>query len=57
VGLFKYTDDGKEAVRVQVDLGRASVNTMQILGGLKEGDKVILSDMSTWDGVDRISIK
>ena len=44
VGLFKYTDDGKEAsVRVQVDLGRASVNTMQILGGLKEGDKVILS--------------
>jgi HlyD family secretion protein len=57
VGLFKYTDDGKQAVRVQVQLGRASVNTIEILGGLKEGDRVILSDMSQWDAVERIEIK
>lgn len=57
VGLFKYTDDGKDAVRVQVKLGRASVNTIEVVDGLKEGDKVILSDMSQWDAVERIQIK
>ncbi len=57
VGLFKLTDDGSEAVRAQVKLGRSSVNTVEILGGLKEGDQVILSDMSAWDAVDRIRLK
>lgn len=57
VGLFKYTEDSKEANRIQVQLGRASVNTIEILGGLKEGDKVILSDMSQWDADNRIQIK
>lgn len=56
VGLFKYTYDGREAVRVQVKLGAASVNEIQILSGLKPGDKVILSDMSMWDGQNRIKI-
>ena len=54
VGMFKLEADGHTAVRVQVQLGRSSVNTVEILGGLKEGDQVILSDMSRWDGYDRI---
>jgi len=57
VGLFKLTNKGKEAVRAQVKLGRASVNTIEILGGLNVGDEVILSDMSRWDGFDRIRLE
>jgi HlyD family secretion protein len=56
VGLFKLIDGGKEAIRVQVKLGPSSVNTIVILEGLKEGDQVILSDMSAQDTVDRIRL-
>jgi multidrug efflux pump subunit AcrA (membrane-fusion protein) len=57
VGLFKVVDDGKEATRVQVQLGRTSVNTVEIVKGLEIGDKVILSDMSAWDNYDRVQLK
>jgi HlyD family secretion protein len=57
VGLFKYVDGGKEAVRTQVKLGEASVNEVQILRGLHVGDEVILSDMSRWDSFDRIRLE
>lgn len=57
VGLFKITDGGKEAVRVQVQLGRASVNDVEILKGLQVGDQVILSDMSAEDNYDRVELK
>ena len=57
IGLFKLVDDGSEAERVNVKLGRSSVNTIEILGGLKVGDTVILSDMSAWDNFDRIRLK
>src|SRR4029077_9942258 len=46
VSLFKIDDDGKGASRVVVKFGRSSVNTIEVLDGLKVGDKVILSDMS-----------
>lgn len=57
VGLFKYSVDGNEGLRVLVKLGRSSKYKIQILDGLIEGDKVILSDMSNCDAVDRIRIK
>lgn len=57
IGLFKIDADGSEAQRVNVKLGRASVNTIEIVAGLKVGDKVILSDMSAWDNFDRIRLK
>jgi HlyD family secretion protein len=57
IGIFKIVDDGAEAVRVNVKLGRSSVNTIEILDGLKVGDKVILSDMSAWDNFDRVRLK
>jgi HlyD family secretion protein len=57
IGLFKIDSDGSEARRVNVKLGRASVNTIEIVSGLKVGDKVILSDMSAWDNFDRIQLK
>ena len=56
IGMFKLDGDGKTATRVQVTLGRSSVNTVEILGGLKDGDQVILSDMSRWDQYDRIRL-
>jgi RND family efflux transporter MFP subunit len=56
VTLFKIDADGKGATRVPVKVGRASVNDIQVLEGLKEGDQVILSDMSRWDSVDRIRL-
>ncbi|MBZ5559751.1 MAG: efflux RND transporter periplasmic adaptor subunit [Acidobacteriia bacterium] len=57
VGLFKILSDGVNAERVQVKLGRSSVNTMEILSGLKVGEQVILSDMSAYDAYDRIRLK
>jgi HlyD family secretion protein len=57
VSLFKLSPDGQEALRVPVKVGRASVNSIQIIEGLREGDAVILSDMSRWDNTDRIRIE
>ena len=57
VGIFKLDEDGSDATRVNVKLGRSSVNTIEIIQGLKVGDKVILSDMSAWDNFDRIRLK
>jgi HlyD family secretion protein len=57
VGLFKVTPDGREAVRVQVRLGRTSVNAVEIVSGLAQGDVVILSDMSAWDDADRVRLR
>lgn len=57
VGLFRLTEDGAAAVRVPVTLGRTSVNTVEILGGLAVGDRVILSDMTQYAAADRVRIR
>lgn len=57
VGLFRLDKATGEAARAQVQLGRSSVNTIEILGGLAEGDEVVLSDMSAWDQFDRIRLR
>ena len=57
ISLFKLDADGKDAIRVPVKVGRASVNSIQIIEGLHEGDTVILSDMSRWDNTDRIRLE
>ncbi|HEY3567380.1 MAG TPA: HlyD family efflux transporter periplasmic adaptor subunit [Thermoanaerobaculia bacterium] len=56
VELFKVSEDGKTAVRVPVQLGRMSVSTVEIVSGLKTGDKVILSDTSAQDGYNKIRL-
>ncbi len=56
VGLFKLVDGGRYAERVSVQLGRASVSDVEVIAGLKQGDKVILSDMSRYDAVDRVKL-
>jgi len=57
VSMFKIDLDGKTATRAPVELGRGSVNTIEIVRGLKEGDQVILSDMTRWDNVDKIRLE
>ena len=57
VSMFKMDPDGKSATRTPVELGRSSVNTIEIIRGLKEGDQVILSDMSRWDANDHIRLE
>ena len=57
ISVFKLSPDGKEAMRVKVKLGRASVATIEVLEGLREGDQIILSDISQFDAVDRIKLK
>ena len=57
IGMFKLTEGGRYAVRVQVQVGRTSVNAIEIIRGLDKGDLVILSDMSQYDNVDRVKIK
>jgi HlyD family secretion protein len=55
-GVFRLDPDGREAVRIPVELGRASAREIEIVSGLSAGDRVILSDTAGWDGFDRIRI-
>jgi HlyD family secretion protein len=55
VGMFKLMPNG-EAHRIQVKLGRSSVNQIEVVDGLHEGDQVVLSDMSNWDAYDRVKL-
>jgi HlyD family secretion protein len=57
IGLFKIVNGGKEAVRVSVKLGRASVSAIEVVEGLQVGDQVILSDMSAYDSFARVRLK
>jgi len=57
VTLFRYDPNGKTATRVQVQVGRASTTEIQILNGLNEGDRVILSDMSRYDATDKVRLE
>jgi HlyD family secretion protein len=57
IQLFKMDAEGTGAQKVTVQLGKTSVKTVEIVSGLAEGDKVILSDMSQWDSVDRIRLR
>jgi RND family efflux transporter MFP subunit len=57
ISLFKLDGDMKDAIRVPVKVGRASVNSIQVVEGLHEGDTVVLSDMSRWDNTDRIRLQ
>lgn len=57
VGLFKVSPDRREAVRVQVRLGRTSVVAVEVVSGLAQGDLVITSDMSAWDDADRVRLR
>ncbi|HET9450809.1 MAG TPA: HlyD family efflux transporter periplasmic adaptor subunit, partial [Aggregicoccus sp.] len=57
VSLFRMQNGSDEAERVQVRLGRSSVNTIEVLGGLNEGDQVVLSDMTQWDEAERVKLK
>jgi HlyD family secretion protein len=57
INLFKLSADGKTAVRVPVKVGKASVNSIEVIQGLNEGDVVILSDMSRWDNTDHIRLE
>jgi HlyD family secretion protein len=54
--VFKLTEGG-EAVRVTVKFGRVSVQNIEVVQGLKVGDRIILSDTSTWDGAEKIRLK
>lgn len=56
IGLFKLVEDGNEAVRVQVHLGKHSATTVQVINGLEEGDRVILSETSKWGDYARIRL-
>ena len=57
VGLFKVDKNAGYAQRVNVKLGRASVNTIEVVNGLAVGDSVIISDMSTWDNTQKVKLK
>jgi multidrug efflux pump subunit AcrA (membrane-fusion protein) len=57
IGLWVLSKDGKEAERVQVKLGQTSVNFVEIVQGLNQGDVVILSDMQQYDSQDRVRIR
>ena len=55
--LFKVANDGKSATRVPVELGKSSVNVIEIIRGLAIGDKIIVSDMSQYANVAKVRIQ
>ncbi|HJS43436.1 MAG TPA: HlyD family efflux transporter periplasmic adaptor subunit [Gemmatimonadales bacterium] len=57
IGMFKLVEGGSYAVRIPVKLGRTSVNAVEIVDGLAEGDSVVLSDMTRYDNVERVKLK
>ena len=57
IGLFRVTSPNGDAERVQVKLGCGSVNAIEVVSGLSEGDRVVLSDMSAWDAVNRVRLR
>jgi multidrug resistance efflux pump len=57
MSLFRLLPDSDEAVRIPVQLGRGSVNSIEVVQGLTEGDQVVLSDMTAWDAVDRVRVR
>lgn len=57
IPMFKLSEDGNHADRVQVQVGRSSASTIEIKSGLRVGDSVVLSDVSQWDNVDHVTIK
>jgi len=57
MSLFRLMPGSDEAVRVPVQLGRGSVNAVEVLQGLAEGDQVVLSDMAAWDAVERVRLR
>ena len=51
VTVFKLSPDGAEARRITVKLGRATANEVEVLDGdLRPGERVVLSDTSSWAG-------
>ena len=57
VGLFKLTNAAGDAERVQVSLGKSSVNAIEVKQGLNDGDQVVLSDMSAWDAFPKVRLR
>lgn len=57
IGLFRLDENQQEAVRTQVKVGQMSVSSIEIVHGLKESDRVILTNMSEWDDTDRIRLR
>jgi HlyD family secretion protein len=57
VTVFRVEPDGQSAVRTKVLFGKSSINVIEIRGGLQPGDRVILSDMSAYKGVDRVTLR
>jgi HlyD family secretion protein len=57
IGLFKLLGASSDAERVQVQLGRGSVNEIVVKSGLNEGDGVILSDMANYDSYDKVRLR
>ena len=56
ITLFRLLEDGRTATRIPVELGKSSVNTIEIIRGLEIGDQVILNDISQYEDYDRIRL-
>jgi HlyD family secretion protein len=57
ITLFKLDTNGSNATRAAVTFGRSSVTEIEVVRGLDVGDRVVLSDMSAWDGYDRLRLR
>ncbi len=55
--IFKVSEDGKTAYRVDIQLNRQSTDYYEVTSGLKPGDKVITSSYETYGNIQELVLK
>lgn len=56
IAVYKLDPAGRYASRVIIKAGKVSINYLQVLDGLRAGDRIITSDDGAWQGKERILI-
>ena len=57
VAVYKLDPAGRYATRTKIKVGKVSLHHMQVLQGLRPGDRIITSEIGEWQGQDRILLK
>ena len=52
-----YVIRGDEALRVPMRFGLAGTETIEILDGAREGDELVISDVTDYEGVEKVRVK
>ena len=55
--IYRLSSDGKKATKVEIEIGRQNPQHYEIVGGLNEGDRVIVSGYDKFGDIEELIIK